>query len=111
MNIHGAGTMAEHARDPLKLSPAQRALELARPWVLLAIYALLAAQHRWLFAIPVAAITCFAAFVQMHDAIHASLGLSKRVNDAVLAMSGLLLLEERSRHARHPPAPPREVPR
>jgi fatty acid desaturase len=87
------------------LTTAQRALELVRPWVLLASYAALTGAHLWWLAVPVAVTTCFAAFVQMHDAIHASLGLSKRGNDVLLTMSGLLLLKSahalRATHLRH----------
>src|SRR3954452_7372842 len=36
---------------------------------------------------------CLAAFVQMHDAIHRSLGISKGAHDFVLLASGLLLLK------------------
>lgn len=91
--------------DALALTNGQRALELARPWVLLAIFAALAWVRWWLVALPVAGATCFAAFVQMHDAIHSSLGLSKRANDIVLSLSGLLLLKSghalRATHLRH----------
>jgi hypothetical protein len=80
-------------------------VELSRPWVLLAIYVALGAERLWWLAAPVAAATCFAAFVQMHDAIHGSLGRSKRANDVVLFMSGLLLLKSghalRATHLRH----------
>jgi fatty acid desaturase len=87
------------------LTFAERAVELARPWALLAVYVALATLRCWILAIPVATVTCLAAFVQMHDAIHASLGLSKRANDAVLTLSGLLLLKSghalRATHLRH----------
>jgi fatty acid desaturase len=88
-----------------RLSPGQRALELVRPWFLLSVYAGLAAAKLWWLAVPAAAVTCFAAFVQMHDAIHASLGLPKRRNELVLFLSGLLLLKSghalRATHLRH----------
>jgi fatty acid desaturase len=87
------------------LSRGRRALELARPWVLLSLYAALAAAKVWWLAVPVAVAVCLAAFVQMHDTIHASLGLGKRANDAVLSLSGLLLLKSghalRATHLRH----------
>jgi fatty acid desaturase len=80
-------------------------MELARPWALFAAYLGLAGQGRWWLAVPVAAVTCLAAFVQMHDAIHASLGLSRRANGVVLFLSGLLLLKSghalRATHLRH----------
>lgn len=95
---------ASGAREP-RLTSGQRALELVRPWVLLAVYVALAACRQWWLAVPVAAVTCLAAFVQMHDAIHASLGLSRRANDVVLFLSGLLLLKSghalRATHLRH----------
>jgi len=80
-------------------------VELLRPWALFGIYLWLAAWGYWLLALPVAAATCFAAFVQMHDAIHNALGLPKRINGAVLALSALLLLKSghalRATHLRH----------
>jgi fatty acid desaturase len=91
-------------REP-RLTSGQRAMELVRPWVLFAVYVVLAACPQWWLAVPVAAVTCLAAFVQMHDAIHASLGLSRRANDVVLFLSGLLLLKSghalRATHLRH----------
>ena len=77
----------------LQLKPVQRAIELLRPWVLLALYLLTAAKGWWLLAIPLAVAMCLAAFVQMHDAMHRSLGISKRAHDLVLMVSGLLLLK------------------
>jgi fatty acid desaturase len=76
-----------------------------RPWALLGVYAGLAAAKLWWLAAPAAAVTCLAAFVQMHDAIHSSLGLPKRANELVLFLSGLLLLKSghalRATHLRH----------
>ncbi len=95
----------EHAPGELRLTPAQRALELVRPWVLLGAYVALGACRQWWLAVPLAAVTCLAAFVQMHDAIHASLGLPRRANDVVLFLGGLLLLKSghalRVTHLRH----------
>ncbi|HXD30415.1 MAG TPA: fatty acid desaturase [Pyrinomonadaceae bacterium] len=78
---------------PLILSPAQRALELLRPWILLVLYLVTAVKGWWLIAIPLAVAMCLAAFVQMHDAIHRSLNISKTGHDFVLLASGLLLLK------------------
>lgn len=77
----------------LQLKPAQRAVELLRPWVLLALYLFTAAKGWWFLAVPFAVAMCLAAFVQMHDAIHRSLGISKRAHDFLLLASGLLLLK------------------
>src|SRR6185503_5581239 len=62
-------------------------------WVLLCLYLLAAAKGWWLLAVPLAVACCLAAFVQMHDAIHRSLNISKRAHDLVLLTSGLLLLK------------------
>jgi fatty acid desaturase len=88
--------MSEHTdqlKASLQLRPSQRAIELLRPWVLLGLYLLTAAKGWWLLAVPLAVAMCLAAFVQMHDAIHRSLGISKRAHDLVLLASGLLLLK------------------
>ncbi len=89
----------------LVLTPAQRRIELLRPWVLLAGYAGLAAARLWWLAVPVAAATMLAGFVQMHDAIHNALGLSKKANARLLTASALLLLKSghslKVTHLRH----------
>lgn len=85
---------APEKSDPrLELKPAQKAVELVRPWLLFALYLLTAAQGWWLLAVPLAVAACLAAFVQMHDSIHRSLGISKRAHDFVISASSLLLLK------------------
>ena len=79
--------------DPLQLKPVQMAIELARPWVLFCLYLVTWAAGWWFIAVPLAFAAALAGFVQMHDAIHRSLGLSKREHDLVLLLSGLLLLK------------------
>lgn len=79
--------------SPLRLSPAQRSVELLRPYLLLTLYLVTAAAGWWLLAVPLAGATCLAGFVQMHDAIHHSLGLSRRLHDLIISVSGLLLLK------------------
>lgn len=75
------------------MDPLQQAVELARPWVLFLLYVLAAAAGWWIVAVPLAIGAALAGFVQMHDAIHRSLGLSKSGHDLVLSLSGLLLLK------------------
>jgi beta-carotene hydroxylase len=77
----------------LQLSAAQRLVELARPWAIFALYLTFALAHQWWLAIPAALATCLAAFVQMHDTIHRSLGLSKKGHELMLSLSALLLLK------------------
>jgi fatty acid desaturase len=78
---------------PLRLSSIQRAVELLRPWLLFTLYLLAAAKGWWLVAVPLAVATCLATFVQMHDAIHRSLNISKNFHGFVLSASALLLLK------------------
>lgn len=79
--------------DGLVLSPGHRAAELARPWLLLAAYVVVCLEGWWPLA-PLLALACFlAGFVQLHDAMHRSLGLPRAVNELVIAASGLLLLK------------------
>ncbi len=80
--------------DPvLQMRPAQIAIELVRPWLLFSLYVVTAAGGWWLFAVPLAFATCLAAFIQMHDSIHRSLGVSKPAHEFILSASGLLLLK------------------
>jgi len=76
-----------------QLRPAQIAVELLRPWLLFALYVMASTEGWWLLAVPLAFATCLAAFIQMHDSIHRSLGVSKRSHELILSASGLLLLK------------------
>jgi beta-carotene hydroxylase len=80
-------------------------VELVRPWALLAVYVGLAEAGHLIAAGAVAAAVCFAAFVQMHDALHESLGLSKRGHAVVLTASAQILLKSghalKATHLRH----------
>src|SRR5262249_8804617 len=77
----------------LQLNKYQKAIEIIRPWILFLLYIITAKLCWWIIAIPLALITCLAAFVQMHDSIHRSLGLSKLSNEIILSLSALLLLK------------------
>ena len=81
------------AEPALEFGPAQKAVELVRPWLLFALYLLTAVAGWWLIAVPLAVVTCLAGFIQMHDSIHRSLGISHKAHDFVLSASGLLLLK------------------
>lgn len=83
----------ENLLPPLRLKPAQIFIELVRPWLLFALYLFTAAEGWWLLAVPLAVATCMAGFIQMHDSIHQSLGISKRAHELILSASGLLLLK------------------
>ena len=83
----------EQLESPLQLNPAQRTIELLRPWILLTLYLVTAAKGWWFLAVPLAIAACLAGFIQMHDAIHRSLNISRRAHDFILLASGLLLLK------------------
>jgi fatty acid desaturase len=88
--------MQEATKKPelqLQLTPAQQVVELLRPWLLFTLYLLTAVAGWWWLALPLAVATCLAGFIQMHDAIHRSLGISKSAHDFVISASGLLLLK------------------
>ena len=91
--------------EVLQLKPFQLAVELAQPWVLFLLYVGTAAAGWWVVAVPLAVGAALAGFVQMHDAIHRSLGVSKGGHGFVLSMCGLLLLKRRHAlqvtHLRH----------
>ncbi|MFC6998971.1 fatty acid desaturase [Rufibacter roseus] len=88
-----------------ELTRVQQVIEIARPWVLLALYLVLALNQIWWLAIPVAFGTCLAAFVQLHDSIHQSLGLTKKSHSLLVTLSALLLLKSghalKVTHLRH----------
>ncbi|MEO5643019.1 MAG: fatty acid desaturase [Bacteroidia bacterium] len=88
-----------------RLTSFEKFIELSRPWLLLCSFVFFALLNLWWLAIPAAVVTVLAGFVQMHDAMHNSLGLSKRVNEFVLTMSAMLLLKSghamRVTHLRH----------
>ena len=76
-----------------RLTPLQQVVELLRPWLLLTFYLAFAYCNLWWLAVPTAIITAFASFIQLHDCMHSSLGLSKKVNSLFITMSALLILK------------------
>ncbi len=79
--------------DTLVLSRRQRAAELARPWLLFGAYVVVCVERWWWLAPPVAVACFLAAFVQLHDAMHRTLGLPRLANEVVLGAAGSLLLK------------------
>ena len=95
------------AQTPTKLhlGRAQTVYELARPLLLFSVFVVASTFRLWLVAGP-AALACFlASFVLLHDVMHNALGLPRRTNELVIAVSGLLLLKSghglRATHLRH----------
>jgi fatty acid desaturase len=78
---------------------------MARPFVLVTAYAVSCAFGVWLIAVPLAVACFLASFVLLHDTMHNALGLSRRANSLMIALSGLLILKAghglRATHLRH----------
>lgn len=90
---------------PLKLTRFQLFLEIFRPWILFIAYFTTASLEWWWVAVPLCFAMMLAGFVQMHDTIHNALGISKKTNNFLLTISGLLLLKSgqamKVTHLRH----------
>jgi beta-carotene hydroxylase len=91
--------------DLLTTTPWQRRLALARPMILLLVYAA-AAYLGWWPATPVIVFLIFVAVVTVtHDIVHGSLGLSPQQTDWALFFCGAILLESghayRATHLQH----------
>lgn len=86
------------------VSPAQRAIELGRPLLLLAAF-LGAARLVGPWAAPLALIWVFAVAILVHDLLHNALHLSKRWSELALAVFALFLIKSghalRESHLRH----------
>jgi len=104
---HDAGAAESHAllptlrdlgRDLLTVSSAQRALVVARPFLACLGYWLCAALGRWPAALAsLAGMMFFTYTSSSHEYVHRTLGLPRRTNELLLAMTELLGL--RSGHA------------
>jgi len=92
-------------RDLLATSPRQRRVTLARPFLLLGLYALLwALGLHWLT--PLVVFLVFVAIVTVtHDVVHGSLGLSPRATEVALCVFGTFILASghsyRASHLQH----------
>jgi beta-carotene hydroxylase len=91
-------SLDELGRDLLATSPAQRAWSIARPLVCFAAYFIFAFAGWWIPAVLAVAGLMFITYVSTsHDLLHRTLGFSRSVNDALLALTEALVL--RSGHA------------
>ena len=77
----------------LQLGRLQQIVELVRPWLLFVFYLVTAINGWWVVAVGFAIATCLAGFVQLHDSIHRSLGLSKKTYEVLITLSALLILK------------------
>jgi beta-carotene hydroxylase len=98
-------TLDELGTDLLRTTPGQRRLALARPY--LGIWAfVVVAWLGWWWLTPLVVFGIFVAVVTAtHDVVHRTLGLGDRASDAWLFLSGLVLLESghayRMTHRQH----------
>ena len=81
------------ARPRSRLSPWGVAIEFARPLALLGLYVVAWTHGLRVAAAFVALAAVFAASVLVHDLIHGSLGLPRRMNEVALSVAALLLVK------------------
>lgn len=97
--------LSELAPDLLVTTPAQRSVALARPYLGVAAFGLVAWQ-RWWWLAPLVMFGIFVAVVTAtHDVVHRSLGLGRRQTEWALFLLGLVLMESghayRTTHHQH----------
>jgi beta-carotene hydroxylase len=79
--------------DLLVTTPRQRAVALARPYLGVAAFAVVAWRGWWVLT-PMVMFGIFVAVVTVtHDVVHRSLGLTRRQTDWALFLLGLVLME------------------
>jgi fatty acid desaturase len=86
-------TLDELGRDLRRTTPRQRRLTLARPYLGIAVFAIVA-WLGWWWLTPLVVFGIFVAIVTAtHDVVHRTLGLTERQTDLWLFLLGLVLLE------------------
>ena len=91
-------TLEVLGKDLLEVTPFQRIWSILRPVFCVAAYFVFAARGWWMPAVLAVAGLMFITYVSTsHDLLHRTLGFSRRVNDALLAFTEMLVL--RSGHA------------
>src|SRR6266545_1362544 len=105
MTTEALPPLAEVGSDLLATTPRQRWIALARPYLGVAVFALVAGRGWW----PLTPVIMFGIFVAVvtvtHDVVHRSLGLGRRQTDWALLLLGLVLMESghayRMSHQQH----------
>lgn len=91
-------TLDALGRDLLRVPVWQRVVSLVAPFVLAALFFVLAAQGEWLVALASPVLLSFLTYGSIsHDLVHRNLGLPKWLNEILLALIELLAF--RSGHA------------
>ena len=76
-----------------RLSRAGVVREIARPLVLVALFAIAWGRAPWPLGALLALAAVFASSILVHDLIHGALGLPARVNEVALSLAALLLIK------------------
>src|SRR6266446_3608197 len=98
INFEPPPKLSELGRDLLELTPGQRVLTLALPFIFAGMYFYAAFTSHWLIAVASVVYLSFVTYGSTsHDLVHCNLGLSKRINELFLTLIELLAL--RSGHA------------
>ena len=93
MTGNAAPALSEVAGDLLVTSARQRFTALARPYLGLALFVLVA-RLGWWWATPLVVFGIFVAVVTVtHDVVHRSLGLGRTATEWALFLLGLVLME------------------
>src|SRR3954452_3671825 len=95
---HGAPTIDDLGRDLLRVSAARKALSLASPFLIAALFVIFAARGWWIPAVACTMVLSFITYGSIsHDLVHRTLDLPPWLNEPLLALIELLTF--RSGHA------------
>ena len=96
--MHEIPTLDTLGRDLLRVPTWRRAISLIAPFILVALFFILAAQGEWLAALACPVLLSFLTYGSIsHDLVHRNLGLPKWLNEILLTLIELLAF--RSGHA------------
>lgn len=102
---HALPTLHELGTDLLRTTPWQRRWALARPFVLVALFAFTWWLGWWWLSPPIVFLIFIAIVTVTHDVVHGSLGLSPRQTEWWLFLLGAVLFESghayRTTHHQH----------
>jgi beta-carotene hydroxylase len=101
----GLPTLAELGHDLLTTTPRQRFYSLIRPFVCAGLYFVFALLGLWPLAILSVMVLFLTIVATTHDLVHQTLGLPRRLNHIMMALTGMLVLESghayRATHLQH----------
>lgn len=89
----GLPTLAELGYDLLETTPRQRVMAVLRPFVCTAFYFLFAGLGWWPLAVLAVMLLFITIVATTHDLVHQTLGMPRRLNEILIALTGMLVLE------------------